>query len=58
MKTINTTTNHTFHMCPLKGDTPHGNGLILIADIIGFTKFVPETNVHDGSTITRLRIDF
>lgn len=41
-------------MCPLKRDTAHGNGLILIADISGFTKFVRETTVHEGSTITRL----
>ncbi len=54
MKTTNTTTNKTFHLCPLKRDTSHGNGLILIADISGFTKFVRETSVHEGSSITQM----
>lgn len=31
-----------------------GNGLILIADISGFTKFVRETDVIEGSKITRI----
>lgn len=52
---MNTTiTKHSFQLCPVKQEGLDGNGLILIADISGFTKFVQETDVVLGSKITQM----
>lgn len=54
MKTNQPTADHIVNMCPLKSNEITDNGLILIADISGFTKFVRETDVIEGSKITRM----
>ncbi len=54
MKTNHQVFNQMFQNCTLKRNTVEGNGLILIADISGFSKFVQETDVIEGSKITRM----
>ena len=54
MKMNSTLGTNKLALCPLKKDTMDDNGLILIADISGFTKFVHETDVLLGSKITRM----
>ena len=54
MKMNDRTMKQTFTTTSSTQDATQGNGLILIADISGFTKFVRETDVIEGSKITRI----
>lgn len=54
MKTNDRMMKHTLGMSSSTQGVTQGNGLILIADISGFTKFVRETEVMEGSKITRI----
>lgn len=54
METDNAMMKHTLRMTSSTQNVAQDNGLILIADISGFTKFVRETDVIEGSKITRI----
>jgi len=53
-KMNNKITKHRLQLCPIRQNSVDGNGLILIADISGFTKFVQETDALVGSKITQM----